>query len=56
MANLIVDLIYISLTANKVEHLVVYLSAMWVFSKVKMLLPVLVHFSTELFECRSSPK
>lgn len=39
-ASLIVGLIYISLIANEVEHLFMYLLAMWVFSKVKVLLSV----------------
>lgn len=39
-ASLIVGLIYISLIANEVEHLFIYLLAMWLFSKVKVLLSV----------------
>lgn len=43
-ANFIVGLIYIFPIASEVEHLFMYLLAMWVFSKVKMPLSVSCSF------------
>lgn len=56
LANLIVTLIYISLVVNDVEHLFIHLLAIWVFSKVKMLLSVSRSFLYRVVLMQDFPK